>query len=87
MKIIPVFRLLNIAQLCSSSFGRVELQIVGSTNLVIRGIIYMKVRCGDMFKRLLIWLFDKRVLEAINNGSTYNEVKDLVRRLSQSGNP
>lgn len=40
-----------------------------------------------MFKRLFIWLFDKRVLEAINNGSTYSEVKDLVRRLSQSGNP
>ena len=40
-----------------------------------------------MFKRLFIWLFDKIVLEAINNGSTYNEVKDLVRRLSQSGNP
>lgn len=40
-----------------------------------------------MFKRLLIWLFDKRVLEAINNGATYNEVKDLVRRLSKSGNP
>lgn len=41
----------------------------------------------NMFKRLFIWLFDKRVLEAINNGATYNEVKDLVRRLSQSGNP
>lgn len=40
-----------------------------------------------MFKRLFIWLFDKRVLEAINSGSTYNEVLDLVRRLSQSGNP
>lgn len=40
-----------------------------------------------MFKRLFIWLFDKRVLEAINNGATYNEVKDLVCRLSQSGNP
>lgn len=40
-----------------------------------------------MFKRLFIWLFDKRVLEAINNGATYNEVKDLVHRLSQSGNP
>lgn len=44
-------------------------------------------RSGDMFKRLFIWLFDKRVLEAINNGATYNEVKDLVRRLSQYGNP
>lgn len=40
-----------------------------------------------MFKRLFIWLFDKRVLEAINDGATYNEVKDLVRRLSKSGNP
>lgn len=40
-----------------------------------------------MFKRLFIWLFDKRVLEAINSGATYNEVKDLVRRLSKSGNP
>lgn len=40
-----------------------------------------------MFKRLFIWLFDKRVLEAINDGATYSEVKDLVRRLSQSGNP
>ena len=87
VKIIPVFRLLNIAQLCSSSFGRVELQIVGSSILVIRGIIYMKVRCGDMFKRLFIWLFDKRVLKAINEGCSYEEVKDLVRRLDKFGHP
>ena len=40
-----------------------------------------------MFKRLLIWLFDKRVLEAINNGATYNEVKNLVRRLDKFGHP
>lgn len=40
-----------------------------------------------MLKKLFIWLFDKRVLKAINEGKSYDEVKDLVRRLSQSGNP
>lgn len=40
-----------------------------------------------MFKRLLIWLFDKRVLKAINEGCSYEEVKNLVRRLDKFGHP
>lgn len=35
-----------------------------------------------MLKRLFIWLFDKRVLKAINAGCTYEEVKSLVDQLA-----
>lgn len=34
------------------------------------------------FRRLLTWLFDKRVLEAINRGDSYDEVVALVDRLT-----
>ena len=33
-------------------------------------------------RRLLTWLFDKRVLEAINRGDSYDEVVSLVDRLT-----
>ena len=33
-------------------------------------------------RRLLTWLFDKRVLEAINRGDSYDEVVALVDRLT-----
>ena len=33
-------------------------------------------------RRLLTWLFDKRVLEAINRGDSYDDVVALVDRLT-----
>ena len=33
-------------------------------------------------RRLLTWLFDKRVLEAINRGDSYDSVVSLVDRLT-----
>lgn len=35
-----------------------------------------------MLKRLFIWLFDKRILKAINSGCTYEEVKRFVHQLA-----